>query len=123
MSNIEKVSKNIKKKLALNDYNTETPNAVITEEPKHGITVNSQFEPSVDNLSYPSNKQGNEEVSMFKPKDIKPAKPKKVKRTFYIDLEIDEAFDKHYAKLLFNGEKVDKSDLITQAIKKLLEDK
>lgn len=104
MSNIETVSKSIKKKLSLKDYTTETHNAVCTEEPK-----------SVETLT-PSLEQPT-------PIDLKPVIPKKVKRTFYIDKKIDEAFDKHYATLMLNGEKVDKSELISQAIMKLLGDK
>lgn len=103
MSNIESVSKSIKKKLTLKDYTTETHNAVLTEEPKNVETLT----PSPERPT---------------PIDIKPAKPKKVKRTFYIDVEIDSAFDKHYAKLLLNGEKVDKSELISQAITNFLQE-
>lgn len=47
---------------------------------------------------------------------------KKVKRTFYILEGVAEQLDDLYAKLLTQKKKVDKSDIVTQALLKLFED-
>ena len=52
--------------------------------------------------------------------DIK--KVKKVKRTFYIPEEISQRFDDFYAKKLGQRVKIDKGDIVSQAIINFLED-
>lgn len=47
---------------------------------------------------------------------------KKVKRTFYIREEVADQLDALYAKFITNKKKVDKSDIVTQALLKLFED-
>lgn len=47
---------------------------------------------------------------------------KKVKRTFYIREEVADQLDALYAKFITDKKKVDKSDIVTQALLKLFED-
>ncbi len=50
-------------------------------------------------------------------------KVKKVKRTFYLLESIADELDEFYARKLSEKKKVDKSDIVTQALKNLFEDK
>lgn len=92
---LDDVTKSIKSKLSFDDYTPSSPNDAVTSEHKN--------------------------IKTEKPNAV--IKPKKVKRTFYILEEVAEQFDDFYAKKLSEKCKVDKSDIITQAIKNLLEDK
>lgn len=71
------------------------------------------YQPSTQNTIKPD--VGNANI-MVKHKAIK-----KVKRTFYIREEIAEQLDALYAKLLTEKKKIDKSDIVTQALLNLFE--
>lgn len=86
------------------DYKEQIPNAVSTEAHKDITTETPKLE--------------EKEV----PKHIKTETPKKAKRTFYIQESVLAQLDTYYAKCLMNNKKVDKGDIVTQAIKNLLED-
>lgn len=93
---IKEVSESIKSKLSFDDYTPSIPNAVNTEEPKN--------------------------IKTEAPKHISTEKPRKVKRTFYILESVAEQFDEYYARCLTDKKKIDKSDIITQAIINLIKD-
>jgi len=59
----------------------------------------------------------NNSIIMAKHKDIK-----KVKRTFYLLESVAEQLDALYAKKLIEKKKIDKSDIVTEALMKLFED-
>lgn len=94
MTKIKEVSESIKSKLNFDDY-----------------------EPSV---SKDGEKSENKDIKTAQHNDIK--KSKKIKRTFYLLEEVAEQLDDFYAKKLGERIKIDKSDIVTQAIKNLLED-
>ncbi len=93
---IKDVSQSIKSKLSFDDYQTSTPNEVKAEEQK--------------------------EVKTEPPKAVKTERSRKVKRTFYILEDVAEAFDEYFINTLIQKKKVDKSDIITQAIKNFIKD-
>jgi hypothetical protein len=92
---LEEAAKSIKSKLSFDDYSPSLPNDSVKLEHQNVKT---------------------EEHS-----DIK--KSKKVKRTFYLDEKIVEQLDEFYVKKLSEKKQVDKSDIVAQALKNLLEDK
>lgn len=96
---IEELAQSIKTKLSFDDYTPSTHNTIT---------------PEVGNTVLPD---CNNDVIMVKRKAVK-----KVKRTFYILEGVAEQLDDLYAKLLTQKKKVDKSDIITQALLKLFED-
>lgn len=55
-------------------------------------------------------------------KDSKPVRPKKTKVTFYLQDVLLKEFNDFYANQLLKNHKLDKSDIISQAIKNLMED-
>lgn len=95
---IQDLAESIKTKLSFDDYTPSTHNTIT---PDLGDTVIPD--------------SGND-VIMVKRKAIK-----KVKRTFYILEGVAEQLDDLYAKLLTQKKKVDKSDIITQALLNLFE--
>lgn len=100
---LEETAKSIKSKLSFDDYSPSLPNEVSTSENKDIIKLEHQ------------------NVKTEEHSDIK--KPKKVKRTFYLDEKIVEQLDEFYVKKLSEKKQVDKSDIVAQALKNLLEDK
>lgn len=60
--------------------------------------------------------EGNNTIIMANRKAVK-----KVKRTFYIQERIADHLDALYAKKLMEKEKIDKSDIVTQALVNLFE--
>ena len=96
---IEELAQSIKTKLSFDDYTPSTHNTIT---------------PDVGNTALPD---CNNDVIMVKRKAVK-----KVKRTFYILEGVAEQLDDLYAKLLTQKKKVDKSDIVTQALLNLFED-
>ena len=96
---IEELAQSIKTKLSFDDYTPSTHNTIT---PDAGNTVLPDC---------------NNDVIMVKRKAVK-----KVKRTFYILEGVAEQLDDLYAKLLTQKKKVDKSDIVTQALLNLFED-
>lgn len=96
---IEELAQSIKTKLSFDDYTPSTHNTIT---PDAGNTILPDC---------------NNDIIMVKRKAVK-----KVKRTFYILEGVAEQLDDLYAKLLTQKKKVDKSDIITQALLNLFED-
>ena len=109
---INKVTDSIKSKLSFDDYQVSTvPNAI---KPESHNVVKTEEHNSI-------NTESHNDIKTSSHPDI--IKVKKVKRTFYILEEVADQLDEFYAKRLGEKKKVDKSDIVTQAIKNLLEDK
>lgn len=94
---IKKVSESIKSKLNFDDYQ---PSDINTPEHKDAKTEEHK---DVIPLKHPNKREP------------------KVKRTFYLREEIAEKLDEFYAKRLSEKRMVDKSDIVTQALKNLFE--
>lgn len=90
---IKEVTESIKTKLSFDDYTPSTHNDIYKSE--------------------------NKEVKTEQNND---SKVKKVKRTFYLDEQIVDRLDEFYVKKLSKKQKVDKSDIVAQALLNLLED-
>lgn len=100
--NIENVSQSIKSNLNFEDYTPSLPNALT---PLQRIDLITECRKAVKTESR---------------NDI--IKSSKVKRTFYILEEVADKLDEVYAKKLTQKKKVDKSDIVTQALKNLFKD-
>lgn len=114
---LDSVTNSIKNKLSFDDYKVSSPNAIIPES-------HNDIKPEPPKDLKP---EGNNSVKTESHNDSVPEyhndiiKVKKVKRTFYILEEVAEQLDEFYAKRLGEKKKVDKSDIVTQAIKNLLQ--
>jgi len=118
---LNKVADSIKSKLSFDDYQVSIPahNAIIPES--HNVVKTSQHT-DVKTEEHNSVKTESHNAIMLESQpDV--IKVRKVKRTFYILEEVADQLDEFYAKRLGEKKKVDKSDIVTQAIKNLLEDK
>ena len=113
---INNVTDSIKSKLSFDDY--PVPNDIIPEG-QHDIKMvkHTDIKPLGHNSVKP------ECHNTIIPESQPDIKVRKVKRTFYILEEVAEQLDEFYAKRLGEKKKVDKSDIVTQAIKNLLCDK
>lgn len=98
---IEEVTESIKSKLSFDDYEPSLPNALTP------LQHNDLKQELLKNQKTESHN------------DIK--KVNKVKRTFYILESVADQLDEVYAKKLTQKKKVDKSDIVTQALKNLFE--
>lgn len=105
----------------------------VTDSIKSRLSFDNYKASTLPNDAMP---ESHKDINTEKPKDLKPEshnsvmdarhtdiiRSKKVKRTFYILEEIADRLDEFYAKRLSEKKKVDKSDIVTQAIKDLLQD-
>jgi hypothetical protein len=114
-NNINKTKESLAQKLSFN--NSFTPS---TSEPN---SVNTECNNSVNTEC---NNSANTESQNSRNTDLNnsdKSKKKKSKCTFYILNSILEDFDKFYLTLKMTHPKIDRSDLITQAIKDLMQKK
>lgn len=109
----------LKTKLKIAGY-YESQNCYFDEKKIHSILAEYSLGGEFFNLSYFQIKSMLNGVYNFEDY-VNPIK-NKVKRTFYILEEVAEQLDTLYAKFLTDNEKVDKSDIVTQALLKLFED-
>lgn len=98
---LDDVTQSIKSKLSFDDYTPSNPNAIITEKHKDILPLK---------LNYDQTSNHND-VNTECHKDIK-----KVKRTFYIREEVADKLDALYAQKIMQKKKIDKSDIVTQAL-------
>lgn len=84
----------------------------VKESIKSGLSFND-YTPSAPNAIKPD--EGNAVIK------VKHNAVKKVKRTFYISETVAEQLDELYAKKLTQKKKIDKSDIVTQALVNLFE--
>lgn len=112
---IDEMTKSIKSKLSFDDYTPSIHNDIKTLSPKDIET--SEHNSVIPDKHNEVNKLENNDVVMSKHNAIK-----KVKRTFYILESVAEQLDALYAKKLTEKKKIDKSDIVTQALTQLFED-
>lgn len=116
MNNMIKASKDIKKKLSLNDYNMPA-----TQEGSKSVTQHAD-KPVIENTSlntntYQDNKLAN--CQSVKPTCNHTSTPAKVKATYYLNPDANKQFTEVYINRLKNDKKTDRSALICEAIKLL----
>lgn len=135
MSNKNNLKDKIKKPNAtqafFNSYDTDKDNNQINtkDENKDVVTKNNKYDNQIDNKkeTYVNNDnvvivndEDNDDYfrNLASGKKVPKKKPKKVFTSFYMDADLATEVDKIAAR----GEKGDKSKLINQAIRKLLEE-
>lgn len=118
---LNKVADSIKSKLSFDDYQVSMPahNAIMPES--HNDIKTSQHTNLKTEEHNSVNTESHKAIIPESQPDV--IKVRKVKRTFYILEEVADQLDEFYAKRLGEKKKVDKSDIVTQAIKNLLGDK